>query len=940
LREHWKLGKDHAVSRKIPVEPKNGGAWTPGWYLIEGSARSQSSGLLLRMRSADARDGRPFDWPLVPVDGKGRLSSVVRLTHATSQLCLESDNGDDLPTFDVLAIREISRWRAALRMMAGLRTRDGGQDWGLIFRSFWALILSSLRGNSVGERNLLVARYVRRLRAREAFVRASLRLGRLGSTEHVELQPLGQLEPIDDKGGPFLEWRATGEDPWFRLSREGIAMPMPAGWYRLRIGTAPATGTLAGPCLYPDYGEGFLQSEMIPLPEPRPDGVIDTLILLKQGASALRFDPSRKRGCFGIHRFELQRLGKFVSLVRMLLTRQSNGGQDWRGSVNAAYRFVLTILRAGRSQAAGELFAWYSRELQSRFYDYVGWVARYDVIGDAELESMQLRAAQLTSGPRISLLVPVYETPERWLRGCLDSVLRQTYPNWELCICDDASPSDSVREVLTEYERYDSRIRVAYHKENGHISRASNTALAMATGDYIALLDHDDELRPHALLEMAEAIVARPELQMLYSDEDKINENGERFHPYFKPDWNPDLLLSQNYVCHLTVLRTALVREAGGFREGFEGSQDHDLILRCSERLRPAEIHHIPKVLYHWRAVAGSTALSRDAKDYASAAGARAVAEHLQRTGTNAKAEELAHGHYRVRWSIPDPAPRVTLIIPTRDRAELLRACVESVLQRTRYPDYELMVVDNQSTDPEALAYIGELRVREQVHVLDYDAPFNYSAINNWAVANSNGDVLCLLNNDIEVITEDWLTEMVAHASRADIGAVGAMLYYPDDSIQHAGVILGVGGVANHAYVGQYRGHAGHGARAKVAQNLSAVTGACLVVRKEVYLQVGGLDERLQVAFNDIDFCLRLREAGYRNVWTPFAELYHHESASRGGDTSPEKAERFLREVRHMERRWGNLLRNDPAYNPNLSLEDLNSGLAFPPRVTLYQRMQ
>lgn len=921
------------MNQWILIEPENGERWGPGWYSVEGITQNPGRALLLRMRSDDANDGHPLNWPLAPLNENGVLSSVMLLARATDRLWLESDQGGQLPRFSALAVREISRPQAALRMVWALRPTDGAHDWMFVLRAFWAVVTSGLRGASTDGRDLLVARYLRSLRAREPVVPASLRLGRLRGTEPLELQPLGQLEPVGE-AGPASKWRATGEDPWFRLSREGLAVRLPAGWYRLRIGTAPVDGSLVGPCLYPDYGQGCMQSEMIPLPDPRPDGTVDTLMLLKRDTRALRFDPSLKRGCFELHRFELQHLGRFAALGHMLLARQPNGRHDWLGSVNAACRFALIALRHGLSQAAGDLFAWYSRGLQGRLNDYADWTARYDVIGAADLDSMRYRAEQLTSGPRISLLVPVYETPERWLRECLDSVLRQAYPNWELCISDDASPSEHVREVLREYERRDSRIRVAYRRENGHISKASNTALAMATGDYVALLDHDDELRPHALLEMAEAIVAQPELQLLYSDEDKINENGERFHPYFKPDWNPDLLLSQNYVCHLTMVRTALVREVGGFHEGFEGSQDHDLILRCSERLRATQIHHIPKVLYHWRAVAGSTALGRGAKDYASAAGVRAVAAHLQRTGARAVSEELAHGHYRVRWSIPEPAPKVTIIIPTRDKAELLRTCVESVLRRTRYPDYEILVVDNQSSDPTALAYIEELRAMGRVRVLVYDAPFNYSAINNWAAANCDGELLCLLNNDIEVITEDWLAEMVGHALRVDVGAVGAMLYYPDGRIQHAGVILGVGGVANHAYVGQQRGHAGHGARAKVAQNLSAVTGACLVVRRDVYLQVSGLDERLQVAFNDIDFCLRLREAGYRNVWTPFAELYHHESASRGDDASPGKAERFLCEVRHMERRWGDLLQHDPAYNPNLSLDDLNFGLAFPPRIT------
>ncbi|WP_242109642.1 glycosyltransferase family 2 protein [Luteimonas aquatica] len=744
---------------------------------------------------------------------------------------------------------------------------------------------------------------------------------------------MSQLERIEtaDAGAA---WRVTGEDPWFAFqSDEGAPARLAGGWYRLRLRLDPRHGGLVAPCFYPDYGQGVMYGDAIPLPESGGDGAIDTLVLFKHDVHALRFDPTLKRSNFELRRFELQRLGRFSALLDMLLgLRRPPGEGGWRRVGGAAGRFARTASRRGLSEAARELFSEHTRGLQGSSDGYAEWVDRYDTIGAAEFDAMRQRAAALGDGPLISLVVPVYETPERWLRQCLDSVLRQAYPRWELCIADDASPSPRVRELLREYERRDPRIRVAYRESNGHISQASNSALALATGDFVGLLDHDDELRPHALLEMAEAIAGNPELQLLYSDEDKIDEEGRRFHPYFKPGWNPDLLRSQNYLCHFTVARTALVREVGGFRAGFEGSQDHDLVLRCSERLAAGQIRHVPKVLYHWRAIAGSTALGRDAKDYASAAGCRAVDDHLRRTDAAAGAEELAHGHYRVRWRLPDPAPKVTVIIPTRDKVGLLRNCVDSLLRRTRYPNYEILVVDNQSGEPETLAYLDELRDSGAARVLAYDAPFNYSAINNWAVGQADGEILCLLNNDIEVISEEWLEEMAGHAWRPEVGAVGAMLYYPDDRIQHAGVILGVGGVANHAYAGQLRGHAGHGARAKVAQDLSAVTGACLVVRRSVYRQLGGLDERLQVAFNDIDFCLRLREAGYLNVWTPFAELYHHESASRGNDLAPEKLQRFLGEVRHMEERWRDWLQSDPAYNPNLSLNDLNSGLAFPPR--------
>ncbi|AWV06418.1 hypothetical protein C9I47_0697 [Lysobacter maris] len=570
--------------------------------------------------------------------------------------------------------------------------------------------------------------------------------------------------------------------------------------------------------------------------------------------------------------------------------------------------------------------------------DYQNWVRRFDTLSADGMEALLRREAGFGARrPLISILLPTYQTPERWLRRCIESVQRQIYQDWQLCIADDASPDPTVMKIIAEYASSDKRIRYVRREANGHISETSNSALALAQGDWIALLDHDDELRPHALLEIAARIRDQPGAKMVYSDEDKMDLEGRRFDPYFKPDFDIDLLRGQNYICHFTAIRRELALEVGGFRSGFEGSQDHDLFLRCVERLSPVEVAHIPKVLYHWRAIPGSTALSRDAKDYAGDAGARAVEDHLLRTGAGASVEQLSHGHYRVRWPIPEPAPLVSLVVPTRDRVELLRVCVESILERTSYRNFELVVVDNGSTDPESLAYLASLTAANRAKVLRYDEPFNYSRINNWAVQQARGEILALINNDIEVISPDWLGEMVSHAIRPGVGAVGAMLYYPDETIQHAGVILGIDGVAAHIYSGMPRGYPGHGGRARVVQGMSAVTAACMVVSRAAYEAVGGLDEGLEVAFNDIDFCLRLGQAGYRNVWTPFAEMYHHESASRGHEDTAEKKARFAGEVELMRSRWAAILQEDPAYNVNLSLKSRYFDLAIPPRVPMWE---
>ncbi|WP_307658913.1 glycosyltransferase family 2 protein [Variovorax paradoxus] len=548
---------------------------------------------------------------------------------------------------------------------------------------------------------------------------------------------------------------------------------------------------------------------------------------------------------------------------------------------------------------------------------------------------MRRRIGGMKRTPLISVVMPTYNAKSVWLREAIESVRRQIYPHWELCIADDASPSAETREVLAEYAARDSRIKVVFRPKNGHIVEASNSALELVSGEWVALMDHDDLIAEHALFWIADCINRNPDAQLIYSDEDKIDENGVRSGPYFKCDWNIDLFYSQNMFSHLGVLRTDLVRNVGGFQPGMQGSQDWDLVLRCTERVLPSQILHVPRVLYHWRIHDNSTARSPDAKPYAAIAGERALNEHLERQGLNGKAEYFGTG-YRVRYALPPNPPLVSLIIPTRNGLELLRQCVDSILVRTTYDNYEIIIVDNGSDDPATLAYFKSFKDLELVRVIRDDREFNYSALNNMAVAHAKGEVVGLINNDIEVISPEWLSEMVSLAMQPGVGAVGAKLWYPDKTIQHAGVILGVGGVASHAHKGNSEGDNGYFGRAHLIQSFSAVTAACLVIKKDRYLAVNGLDEEnLKVAFNDVDFCLRLREAGYRNVWTPYAELFHHESATRGIDSTPEKQERFSREVNFMLARWGSLLNADPAYNPNLTLLADDFSYAWPPRLEL-----
>ena len=564
---------------------------------------------------------------------------------------------------------------------------------------------------------------------------------------------------------------------------------------------------------------------------------------------------------------------------------------------------------------------------------YEHWVKTYDTYTQTELKEIALASEALPYKPLISILIPVYNTDLRWLSEVIHSVKNQTYSQWQLCISDDQSTDPKLRPLLEQVSNEDKRIQVVFRPANGHISEASNSALALAQGDYTCLVDHDDLLSPVALSCIALEINRFPEAELIYSDEDKIDEQGNRFDPHFKPDWNPDLLTTQNYISHLSVYKTTTIKAQGGFKKGFEGSQDWDLLLRVTETLPASKIKHIPRILYHWRAAEGSTSLNLGEKNYTIISGERALMEHFLRLKKPVELLPEKGGHFRPKYSLPNHPPLVSIIIPTRNAEHLVRVCIASILARTNYPNYEIILIDNNSDSPPALAYFKEL-ASDGIRVIGYTQPFNYSAITNFAVTEAKGEILCLLNNDIEVLEHNWLDECVAHATREEIGAVGARLYYPNMTVQHAGVITGLGGVAGHAFKGfaqhspgtpQYRPHR--------LQNLSAVTAACLVVRKKVFLEANGFDETaLPVAFNDVDFCLKVQALGYRNLYTPYAELIHHESLTRGPEDTPDKIVRFQNEISAIKTRWGDQLLNDPAYNPNLSLNSEDFAFAYPPR--------
>ena len=572
---------------------------------------------------------------------------------------------------------------------------------------------------------------------------------------------------------------------------------------------------------------------------------------------------------------------------------------------------------------------------------YARWAEECDRLTVKDRLMIRGHIQRFRRQPMISVLLPAYNTPAELLREAIASVRAQLYPVWELCIADDASTQVHVRDIIEDACAKDARIRSVRRAHNGHISAASNSALELAQGEYVALLDHDDILAEHALYEIVAALDRHPDTDVVFSDEDRL-QDGVRHSPYFKPGWDPDLLLGQNSVSHLGVYRTSLLREIGGFREGYEGSQDHDLALRAIRVAGSERVKHVPAVLYHWR-LRGDGSFSDTQLARCVDASRRAVSEYVRALpggeGAQVVANPFISSFHRVVWPLPDELPKVTAIIPTRDKAHLLAMCMRGLLNSTEYGNLEVLIVDNGSSEPDALRLLDEMEADPRVRVLRDGRPFNYAALNNCAAREATGEFLLLLNNDIEVTDAGWLREMVSQALRPGVGTVGAKLLYPDGRIQHAGVVLGVGsfdggpGIAGHFGHNEPKESVGYFGHSALQRTVSANTAACLVVRRAVFLEVGGFDEaNLPIAFNDVDLCLRIGQRGLRHVWTPFAELLHHESASRGKDHSPENIARSDSENHHMRKAWGVLLDSDPFFNPNFSRTDHTHQLPRPGR--------
>ena len=565
---------------------------------------------------------------------------------------------------------------------------------------------------------------------------------------------------------------------------------------------------------------------------------------------------------------------------------------------------------------------------------YGPWYEAY-VPDEAALEKQ--RHHYFEYSPLISVAVPAYRTPEKFLVQMIDSLLAQTYGNWELCIANGSPEDGAMKKVLEEYTKKDSRIRVSELTENKGIAGNTNAALEMARGEFVGLLDHDDLLAPNALYEIVRALDEDRTLDAVYTDEDKVTtELDEHFQPHLKPDFNLDLLRSNNYICHFFVVRRSIVQKVGGFRQEFDGAQDHDFIFRCIETAE--KVGHIPEILYHWRTHKASTADNPASKMYAFDAGKRAIQAHLKRTGTEGTVSHTPDlGFFRVKYPVQGQ-PLVSIIIPNKDEKETLKACIDSIREKTEYPNYEIIIVENNSTTDEIFQYYKELSQDPRIRLLRWKKEFNYSAINNYGVRHANGEYLLFLNNDVTVITPGWIRELLGVCQRPEVGAAGVKLIYPDDTIQHAGCVIGLGGIAGHMFVDMPANRTGYLHKASILQDMSAVTAACMMMKRTAFEEAGGFTEKLSVAFNDVDLCLKVRKNHKLIVYDPYVQLYHMESKTRGAEDNKEKVRRFQEEIEYMRCQWIDILKKgDPYYNKNLSLTKWNYSLRPLPGMTKKQ---
>ena len=585
------------------------------------------------------------------------------------------------------------------------------------------------------------------------------------------------------------------------------------------------------------------------------------------------------------------------------------------------YIFSISFWKRTRRKIKrkGKRVAWieFNADLRANLDPYVPWMKNNE---PNRRELRKQRKKVFDYNPKISIIVPMYNTDEYFFEDLVENMIDQTYSNWELCLADGSPEKNDKLEKIC---KKDSRIIYKFLGENKGIAGNTNEALKLATGDFIGLLDHDDMLPIFSLYEVVKCINNHPDAEFIYSDEDKfVEKGGNRFNPYFKSDFSPDTLRANNYICHLSIFKKELMEKLGGFRSEYDGAQDYDIILRMSETTN--NIYHIPKILYHWRVHEQSTSLDGGAaKPYAYESGLRAIQDHINRLGLKGTVEHgKTLGTYKINYEIINN-PKVSIIIPNKDYISTLKVCLDSIINHSTYKNYEIVVIENNSEEEETFQYYKEIDGKNNIRVIKYpEKGFNYSKIINYGVRNSEGEYIIQLNNDTEILSPNWIEDMLGYAQRSDVGAVGAKLYYPDYTIQHAGIIVGFGGVAGHVFKNLPSNSMGYFGKELLIQNLSAVTGACLMSSKKIYEEVGYMDEDFAVAFNDVDFCLKIRETGKLIVFNPFAEIKHYESKSRGYEDTPEKKKRFSAEMDRFRTKWKKILDDgDPYYNINLRLD-------------------
>lgn len=710
---------------------------------------------------------------------------------------------------------------------------------------------------------------------------------------------------------------AENDDPQLIVKTNGVFV---RGWYRIDV-LIDSSEPIGIVTVFPSYlGEGGAGHDTS-VQWPYKSGKMSTYILyLDNLAGFLRVDPASRRIAFNITHISIKKISKDSVAESMMVSLDAlsalfiTSGDDMPSAdelVNdyrLAYSKYLSVFRKATNYINDNLpyLIWMQNNEPL-------WRKKMITFANAEKNSAALQQF------KISIVVPVFNPKIEFLVAAIESVIAQSYENWELVLADDASTNPAVNDLLNEYQDREPRIKVVFRKENGHISKATNSALELATGTYIAFMDHDDILDGNALAAVVQSLYKHPDAALIYSDEDKIDEVGNRFFPHFKTDWNPDLLLEHNYITHFCVVKACLVSKELYFDSECNGAQDYDFLLRIAPYLNQSNVIHIPWILYHWRAHKESTAFSAKAKTYSNSAGMLALEKFCKKNGIIGNVISLGNNYFRIKRDVLNNV-LLSIIIPTKDKANLLSSCIESIYNKTTYRNFEIIIVDNNSREQETFDYFKACaKLYNDVNIFHWHDDFNWSAINNFAVQQAKGDILLFLNNDIEVISPAWLEEMVSHVQRPEVGCVGAKLLYKDMTVQHAGIILGLGGIAGHPHRHLHYLSPGYFSRPLVSQNVSAVTGACLMVRRAVFDQVGQFDERFPIAYNDVDFCLKVRAYGYYNVFTPYSLLFHHESASRGYDDTPEKQFRLRSEQDTIIQKWGEAIMVDPYYSPNLS---------------------